>query len=78
MEDLRSGKINPEQMMKQSKKGKPIMVFIGVRGEPDRQHTESVSQLWAQSLQNAHIPVSSPVLQHSLIIDYSDPAICSS
>ncbi len=57
LDALREGKINPQEMMKMSKKGKPIMLFIGVRGVPDRERTEQVSNLWAQSLQNAHLQV---------------------
>ncbi len=33
------------------------MLFVGIRGEPDRARTEEVSSLWAQSLQNGHIQV---------------------
>lgn len=57
LDALREGKIDPQEMMKMSKKGKPIMLFIGIRGQPDRERTEQVSSLWAQSLQNAHLQV---------------------
>lgn len=57
MDALREGKLDPEKMMKLSKKGKPVMLFVGIRGEPDRRRTEEISSLWAQSLQNGQIPV---------------------
>lgn len=38
-----------------SKKGKPVMVFVGVRGTPDQVYTEQVSSRWMQSLHNVHI-----------------------
>lgn len=55
---VKDGKIDPENLLKQSKKGKPVMIFVGVRGaEPDQTYTEQVSTRWMQSLQNAHIQV---------------------
>lgn len=57
LNDLTGGNIDPQQMIKLSKKGKPVMIFIGVRGQPDRARTEKVSSLWAQSLQNAQLQV---------------------
>lgn len=54
---LKDGKLDPQEVMKKSKKGKPVMVFVGVRGTPDHTRTEHVSARWMQSLQNAHIPV---------------------
>ena len=50
--------MDPQEMIKLTKKGKPVMLFTGVRGQPDRARTEEVSRFWAQSLQNAHIQVS--------------------
>lgn len=54
---MKDGKIDPQDLLKQSKKGKPVMIFVGVRGTPDQTYTEQVSSRWMQSLQNAHIPV---------------------
>jgi len=49
---------DPQELMKKSKKGKPVMIFVGVAGNPpDQSHTHHVSARWVQSLQNAHIPV---------------------
>ena len=43
--------------MEQSKKGKPLMIFVSVKDAKDQQYTEQVSRIWMQSLLNAHIPV---------------------
>ena len=53
------GKIDPQELMKQSKKNKPMMVFVGIKsdGEPDQHRTDKISNRWMQSLQNAHLPV---------------------
>ena len=67
IEKLQSGgKIDPQQILEQSKKGKPLMIFVGVKSPPNEQYTDQVSRLWAQSLMNAHIPVErsvSPISQ---------------
>ena len=58
LEELqKGGKIDPMQLMKQSKKNKPVMIFVGIKGDPTEQYTEKVSGRWMQSLQNAHMPV---------------------
>ena len=57
IEALRSGKMDPQKIMEQSKKGKPLMIFVGVKDAPDEHYTDRVSRLWMQSLMNAHIPV---------------------
>ena len=55
---MKDGQVDPEKLMKQSKKGKPVMVFVGVRDAVDNQpYTEQVSSRWMNSLHNAHIPV---------------------
>lgn len=54
---MKDGKVDPQNLLKQSKKGKPVMVFVGVRDAPEQVYTEEVSSRWVQSLQNAHIPV---------------------
>ena len=51
------GKIDPQQILEQSKKGKPLMIFVGVKDPPNEHYTEKISRLWTQSLMNAHIPV---------------------
>lgn len=49
--------MDPQNILKLSKKGKPLMMFVGVRGTPDQAYTEQVSGRWMQSLQNAHLTV---------------------
>lgn len=46
---------NPENVLKLSKKGKTLMAFVSVTGNPTRQETESITTLWQSSLQNSHI-----------------------
>ncbi len=49
---------DPQDLMKKSKQGKPVMIFVGVAGSPpDQAQTDRVSARWVQSLQNAHISV---------------------
>ena len=58
MDMMKDGKVDPQNLMKQSKKGKPMMIFVGVRDAVDNQpYTEQVSSRWTNSLHNAHIPV---------------------
>ncbi|KAI1307244.1 LDLR chaperone boca [Halotydeus destructor] len=46
---------DPESMLKMSKKGKTVMAFVTVSGNPTRQETESVTGIWQSSLMNSHI-----------------------
>ena len=57
LDGIQSGKVDPQKIIQQSKKGKPLMIFVGVKEPPNEQYTERVSRLWMQSLLNAHIPV---------------------
>lgn len=45
----------PEDLLKLSKKGKTLMSFVTISGEPDRDRTEKVTALWQTSLHNNHI-----------------------
>lgn len=47
--------IDPQTMMKTSKQGKTLMMFVTVSGKPDRATTETITTLWQSSLQNNHI-----------------------
>ena len=48
--------MSPEDLIKQSKKNKPMMMFVGVRSDPpDKARTDRISARWVQSLQNAHL-----------------------
>jgi hypothetical protein len=46
---------NPENLLKMSKKGKTLMSFVTVSGNPSREETDRITSLWQTSLQNSHI-----------------------
>eukprot|EP00731_Ephydatia_muelleri_P016768 Em0009g1192a len=52
---MKDGKIDPKQLMRMAHKGKPVMMFVGMRPGVDQRYTETVSTRWAQSLLNAHL-----------------------
>ncbi|XP_014680686.1 PREDICTED: LDLR chaperone MESD-like [Priapulus caudatus] len=45
---------DPEGLMKLTKKGKTLMMFVSVSGGPTREETEAITQLWHTSLFNAN------------------------
>eukprot|EP00063_Salmo_salar_P008313 XP_013983148.1 PREDICTED: LDLR chaperone MESD-like [Salmo salar] len=47
----------PEELLKMSKKGKTLMVFATVAGEPTEKETEEVTSLWQSSLFNANFDI---------------------
>jgi len=46
---------NPESMLKLSKKGKTLMAFVTLTGNPTRKECEEVTGIWQSSLMNSHI-----------------------
>lgn len=46
---------NPESILKASKRGKSLMAFVSLIGEPTRDETEQVTTLWQTALLNNHI-----------------------
>ncbi|RWS14511.1 hypothetical protein B4U79_12141 [Dinothrombium tinctorium] len=46
---------NPENILKMSKKGKTLMAFVTVGGNPTRQESEELTALWQTGLMNSHI-----------------------
>ncbi|XP_058835637.1 LDLR chaperone boca [Topomyia yanbarensis] len=46
---------NPENILKASKKGRTLMSFVMVNGNPTREETEEITKLWQTSLWNNHI-----------------------
>ncbi|XP_030387130.1 LDLR chaperone boca [Scaptodrosophila lebanonensis] len=46
---------NPEELLKVSKKGRTLMTFVTVSGNPTREESESITKLWQTSLWNNHI-----------------------
>ncbi|KAL2088984.1 hypothetical protein ACEWY4_015883 [Coilia grayii] len=47
----------PEELLKMSKKGKTIMVFASVSGNPTEKETEEITSLWQSSLYNANYDI---------------------
>ncbi|XP_023177784.2 LDLR chaperone boca [Drosophila hydei] len=46
---------NPEELLKVSKKGRTLMTFVSVTGNPTREQGEEITKLWQTSLWNNHI-----------------------
>lgn len=46
---------NPENLLKVSKKGKTLMTFVAISGNPTREETEQLTSLWQSGLRNNHI-----------------------
>jgi hypothetical protein len=46
-------------MMKATKKGKTVMMFVRVNQFVDREETEEITALWQTGLYNNHVQVSS-------------------
>ena len=57
MEDIFKSGGSQEEILKASKKGQPLMIFVNVAGNPTRRDTETVSALWQTSLRNNQIQV---------------------
>ncbi|XP_069767933.1 LRP chaperone MESD [Narcine bancroftii] len=48
---------NPENLLKITKKGKTLMIFVTVSGNPTEKETEEITSLWQGSLYNANYDV---------------------
>ncbi|KAH8396578.1 hypothetical protein KR215_000867 [Drosophila sulfurigaster] len=46
---------NPEDLLKVSKKGRTLMTFVSVNGNPTRDDADEITKLWQTSLWNNHI-----------------------
>ncbi|XP_050325790.1 LDLR chaperone boca [Bactrocera neohumeralis] len=46
---------NPEELLKASKKGRTLMTFVSVGGDPTREEADTITKLWQTSLWNNHI-----------------------
>lgn len=46
---------NPEKLLQATKKGRTLMTFVSVSGNPAREETEELTKLWQTSLWNNHI-----------------------
>ena len=57
---------NPESMMKMTKKGKTVMMFVRVNQYVDREETEQITSIWQTGLYNNHVQVNQLVFyRHS-------------
>lgn len=50
-------KDDPTAFLKLSKKGKVLMMFVGMADNPTKSNTEKISARWQTSLHNAHLQV---------------------
>lgn len=46
---------NPDSVIRATKKGKGLMMFVGLKKEYSRDQTETITQLWQTGLHNNHI-----------------------
>lgn len=46
---------NPENILKQTKKGRTLMTFVTVSGNPTRDEAEEITKIWQTGLWNANI-----------------------
>ncbi|KAJ8918159.1 hypothetical protein NQ315_011616 [Exocentrus adspersus] len=46
---------NPEGLLQATKKGRTLMTFVQVSGNPARDETEEITKLWQTGLWNSHI-----------------------
>lgn len=46
---------SPEDLLKVSKKGRTLMTFVSVTGNPTREESDTITKLWQTSLWNNHI-----------------------
>ncbi|XP_017333591.1 LRP chaperone MESD [Ictalurus punctatus] len=58
----------PQDLLKMSKKGKTVMVFATVSGNPTEKETEDVTSLWQGSLFNANFDVQRFVVGSNRVI----------
>ncbi|XKL67088.1 hypothetical protein PGB90_010508 [Kerria lacca] len=65
---LRIKDTDPEELMKLTKKGRTLMTFVKVAGNPTRQETEELTKVWQSSLWNNHIPAERYVIEDNRAI----------
>lgn len=56
----------PEELLKMSKKGRTLMVFASVSGNPTEKETEEITGLWQGSLFNANYDVQRYSIKHHM------------
>ena len=66
---------DPEAVLRESKRGKSIMMFVAVSDNPSQQELEELTGLWQQSLHNAHEEVTRYLIdEHRAIFMVPDGA----
>ncbi|KAL4660755.1 LDLR chaperone MESD-like [Arapaima gigas] len=58
----------PEELLKMTKKGKTLMVFATVSGDPTEKETEEITSLWQSSLFNANFDIQRFVVGSNRVI----------
>lgn len=59
---------DPEQILKLSKKGKTLMMFVHVAEGTPREETEEITKLWQTGLWNSHIQAERSILKLSKLL----------
>ncbi len=59
---------NTDNVLKATKKGKTLMLFVKVSGNPTREETEQISGIWQTGLWNTHIQADRFLLEDDRII----------
>lgn len=59
---------DPESLLKLTKKGRTLMVFVSVDGSPTRDEAETITKLWQTSLFNSHIQAERYMVEDSRAI----------
>lgn len=59
---------DPESILKASKKGRMLMTFVTVSGNPTKEETEEITAIWQSSLMNNHIGVDRFVIGDNRVI----------
>ena len=73
MEDMQNG--DPEDLLRLSKKGKTVMAFVKVSGNPTKEETEEITSIWQTGLWNSHVHLDRfPVDEDRVIFMFKDGA----
>ncbi|CAK9295408.1 unnamed protein product [Gordionus sp. m RMFG-2023] len=59
---------DPQSVLKQSKKGKTVMMFVTVSGNPTKNEADKITSIWHSSLYNAHYDVSKYMIENDRAI----------
>jgi hypothetical protein len=62
------GSLSPDEIMKMTKKGKSVMMFINIDGAPSKDNTDTLTSLWQSALRNNHIQAERYVIEDNRAI----------